>query len=129
MARIAKSVTGIELSKEMVERGYENAKHNDIDNVEFYASDLFESNKEGVWLNKKYTKALIDPPRSGAKEILPRLAKMGINHLVYISCNPATLARDTKTLVHECGYKLKAAGILDMFPQTKHVESIAVFRK
>ncbi|MEO1939098.1 MAG: 23S rRNA (uracil(1939)-C(5))-methyltransferase, partial [Candidatus Thioglobus sp.] len=77
---------------------------------------------------KNYNKALIDPARSGAIEMVALLPKLGIERLVYVSCNPATLARDTARLL-ELGYKLQTAGVMDMFPQTAHVESIALFTK
>jgi 23S rRNA (uracil1939-C5)-methyltransferase len=72
---------------------------------------------------------LIDPPRDGAAEVIKSLAEDGPRRIVYVSCSPATLARDAGVLVHEKGYALKAAGVVNMFPHTAHVESIALFEK
>jgi 23S rRNA (uracil1939-C5)-methyltransferase len=82
-----------------------------------------------AWLSETYDKILLDPPRLGAKEIIPKLAKLGAKRIVYVSCHPGTLARDAGELVHTLGYKLTNAGVMDMFPHTAHVESIAVFVK
>ncbi|MCC9002703.1 MAG: hypothetical protein LM549_08790 [Candidatus Competibacter sp.] len=78
------------------------------------------------WSQRQYDKILIDPPRSGALELMPRLVALGAQRVVYVSCHPATLARDVGELVHRYGFRLMAAGIVDMFPHTAHVESIAV---
>jgi len=127
IATKAKSVVGVEGSEEMVSRGKENALHNNINNASFYAQDLSADAFDSAWFDQPYDKLLIDPPRSGAQEIICALAPLRIPLIVYISCNPATLARDTEILTSQFGYKLKSAGILDMFPQTAHVESMAVF--
>jgi 23S rRNA (uracil1939-C5)-methyltransferase len=98
-------------------------------NADFYKADLFKEVAGFEWFRgKKYNKALIDPARSGAIEIVELLPKLGVERLVYVSCNPATLARDSAKLI-EIGYKLESAGVMDMFPQTAHVESIALFTK
>ncbi|MCC5793049.1 MAG: 23S rRNA (uracil(1939)-C(5))-methyltransferase RlmD [Legionellaceae bacterium] len=129
LARFSQSVIGIEGSAMMVERARMNARHNQIENVEFYHQDLFK--EEG--LSKKQlasaNKLLIDPPRSGALEVVKQLAGMNIERIVYVSCNPATLARDAGILVNEQGYRLTQAGVMDMFPHTVHVESMALFEK
>ena len=129
IARYAKRVVGIEGDSGLIERAKHNAVINQIDNVEFYKADLFKEVEGFSWFRgKKYNKALIDPARSGAIEIVKLLPKLGVERLVYVSCNPNTLARDTAELI-QIGYKLETAGVMDMFPQTAHVESIALFTK
>ena len=125
-ARRAKKVVGVEGSQEMVLRGSENASFNGLENVEFHAADLFKPIESKDWATAQYSKIILDPPRSGAIEIIPEIAKFGAKIIVYVSCNPATLARDTAELI-SAGYKLRATGVMDMFPHTTHVESMAVF--
>ncbi|MBV8801498.1 MAG: 23S rRNA (uracil(1939)-C(5))-methyltransferase RlmD, partial [Gammaproteobacteria bacterium] len=129
IARFAASVTGIEGNEDMVQRAKENATHNTISNTEFYAANLMEPLESASWLQKKYDKILLDPPRTGAKEIIPFLPALLAKKIVYVSCNPATLARDAKELVHTYGYKLKKTGVINMFPHTSHIEAIALFEK
>lgn len=129
IARHAAHVTGIEGSTEMVARATANAQHNHIENVAFYTENLFEPNKNSPWLQKQYNKVLLDPPRAGAKEMLPYFSQFGARKIVYVSCNPATLARDAGELVHQHGYRLQLAGIMNMFPHTAHIEAMAVFAK
>jgi len=129
IARHAKSVVGVEGDAGLIERAKENAKQNGINNADFYKADLFEEVEGFEWFRgRTYNKALIDPARTGAIEIVELLPKLGVERLVYVSCNPATLARDTAKLI-ELGYQLERAGVMDMFPQTAHVESIALFVK
>jgi 23S rRNA (uracil1939-C5)-methyltransferase len=128
ISRVAKQVIGIEGSTQMVERGYMNAQRNQINNVEFYAADLSHPLPEAAWVQSRYDKILLDPARSGAQEILQYIPNWQPDIIVYVSCNPATLARDAGILVN-LGYHFISAGIIDMFPQTNHVESIAVFKK
>jgi len=129
MATIAAHVTGIEGSTAMVDRGYENAKLNNITNVEFVAADLFQDQSTTAWAAQPYTKILLDPPRTGAAEILPLIARMKPEMILYVSCNPATLARDSGILTKDYGYNLEHIGIMDMFPHTMHVESMALFTR
>jgi 23S rRNA (uracil1939-C5)-methyltransferase len=119
-------VTGVEGSQEMVQRGSENAALNRLENLAFYASDLSAALNTQAWAKERYTKILLDPPRSGAQEIVQQIASFGAQKIVYISCNPATLARDAAILVKQ-GYRMTKAGVMDMFPHTGHVESIAEF--
>ncbi|HVY53717.1 MAG TPA: 23S rRNA (uracil(1939)-C(5))-methyltransferase RlmD, partial [Gammaproteobacteria bacterium] len=129
LSRSAKKVTGIEGSEIMVERGYENAAHNAITNIEFYAANLFELPVKADWYNQTYQKILIDPPRTGAREIVEQISRFNAKRIVYVSCNPATLARDANILVETQGYKLQKAGVMNMFPHTSHIEAMAVFEK
>ncbi|MFU8797790.1 MAG: 23S rRNA (uracil(1939)-C(5))-methyltransferase RlmD [Gammaproteobacteria bacterium] len=126
LALYSATVTGIEGDIAMVERAYENARHNNIYNSEFYAANLQQPLHNDPWAHQQFDQILLDPPRTGAFEIIPSLPAMGARRIVYVSCNPATLARDAKLLV-ELGYRLTHAGIMDMFPHTSHVESVAVF--
>ena len=126
LARSGASVVGVEGSEAMVKRGAENAAHNNLDNVEFYAADLTQDMTQQPWAQQGFDKILIDPPRSGALEMVQIMTQWRPKKIVYVSCNPATLARDAGELKMQ-GYKLTEAGILDMFPHTTHVESIAVF--
>jgi 23S rRNA (uracil1939-C5)-methyltransferase len=125
LARHAKEVIGVEGEHSSVKRAKENALYNKISNVSFYTANLAEENFSAPWLKQKFSKILLDPPRTGAKEIIKLIANLGATKIVYVSCNPATLARDLKELIAE-GYVLKKTGVLDMFPHTSHVESIAV---
>lgn len=127
IARHAKTVVGIEGGDEMVQRAAENAAHNGITNTTYFAANLMEPKESAPWMKTKYDKVLLDPPRAGAKEILPFLSKCGASKIVYVSCNPATLARDAGELVHQYGYRLTHAGIMNMFPHTSHIEAMAVF--
>lgn len=127
MARQAAHVCGIEGAADMVMRARENARRNSTDNIEFHVADLFKPTPEAAWLQQAVDKVLLDPPRAGAQEILPVIARLSPKRIVYISCNPATLARDAGILVHGHGYRFTRAGAMDMFPHTAHVESMAVF--
>ncbi len=129
LATRAAYVTGVEGSEALVQRARGNALRNDLHNLEFHVANLYEALDHASWLQRKYHKALIDPPRSGAQEVLPLLPRLGVQRLVYVSCYPGTLARDAGLLLHEYGYRLRAAGVMDMFPHTAHVESMAVFEK
>jgi 23S rRNA (uracil1939-C5)-methyltransferase len=129
MARLAHHVTGVEGSKASVERARHNALLNGIGNVDFHVADLALPQDRADWMQRRYDKILLDPSRAGAFEILQYLKNWQPSRVVYVSCNPSTLARDAGYLVNERGYRLVAAGIMDMFPHTSHVESLAVFEK
>lgn len=128
LAKVAKNVIGVEGSEAMVERGGMNAKHNGLDNVEFYATNLQDDFTAEEWAQQGFNKVLIDPPRSGALDVVQNITRFNPERIVYVSCNPATLARDAGEL-KEKGYKLVKAGVMDMFPNTSHTESIALFKK
>ena len=127
ISRYVNEVVGIEGDRGLVERAKANAEANDITNASFYKADLFEDVSGFEWFRgRNYNKALIDPARTGAIEIVELLPKLKVERVVYVSCNPATLARDTARLI-DLGFSLESAGVMDMFPQTAHVESIALF--
>lgn len=132
IARNAAHVTGVEGDLVMVKRARQTAIANGIENTDYFACNLMATElelKSEPWLKQQYDCVLLDPPRSGAKEIIEHFSQLKAKRIVYVSCHPATLARDAGELVHTHGYKLLGAGVMDMFPQTAHVESIAVFEK
>jgi 23S rRNA (uracil1939-C5)-methyltransferase len=131
LARMAAQVIGVEGEQTMVERARAAAHANGIMNTDYHVCNLMgDKLQHEPWLKKnRYDKILLDPPRAGAKEIIAHFGKLNAGRIVYVSCDPATLARDTYELVHEHGYRLVGAGVMDMFPHTSHVESIAVFEK
>ena len=129
IARHCEQVVGVEGSAGLVERACANAGRNGISNAGFFTADLYGELPAEPWMQRRFDKALLDPPRSGALQVLPMLPKMGIKRIVYVSCYPGTLARDAGELVTKHGYRLVSAGVMDMFPHTAHVESIALFEK
>jgi 23S rRNA (uracil1939-C5)-methyltransferase len=129
IARQCQQVTGVEGCQRMVERANANARLNQIDNVDFHAADLTQPFERTTWWPGQYNKLLLDPPRSGALEIIQQLAQHPFERIVYVSCNPATLARDLNELVHRQHYRLVATGVMDMFPHTAHVEAIALLTR
>ncbi|MHB0852447.1 23S rRNA (uracil(1939)-C(5))-methyltransferase RlmD [Stutzerimonas nitrititolerans] len=128
LARAGAQVTGVEGVEEMVERARTNAVHNGLENAHFYRADLSKPLAEAGWACEGFHAVLLDPPRDGAWEVVRQMATLGAERIVYVSCNPATLARDAAELVRQ-GYRLKRAGMLDMFPQTAHVEAMALFER
>jgi 23S rRNA (uracil1939-C5)-methyltransferase len=127
-ARYAHTVYGIEGDAGLVARATANAQRHDLKNVQFECADLYApSDQQAAWRIGHFNKVLLDPPRSGAWEIIPHLTSSGVERIVYVSCYPSTLARDAERLVHDCGYQLQSVGVFDMFPHTAHVESMAVF--
>ncbi len=129
IATRAGEVVGIEGDAELVRKAGDNAKSNGVNNAVFHVADLGEDPGSAPWLKHHYDKILVDPPRSGAEFILPHIAASGAGRVVYVSCHPASLARDAGSLVHQFGFRLLGAGVMDMFPHTGHVESIALFER
>ena len=129
LARRAGKVLGVEGEAMLVKAASDNAALNGIDNAVFRQADLSKIDGSEAWLREGWDLMLLDPARSGAQEIVDRVEKIAPRRIVYVSCHPGTLARDAGTLVNEKGYRCEAAGIIDMFPHTAHVESIAVFNK
>ena len=128
IARLGARVTGFEGSQALVRRAQENAKHNGLESLaSFVFGNLFDVTEESLAQMGRFDKYLIDPPRDGAVELVKAIGDNGPKRIVYVSCNPSTLARDAAVLVHTRGYALKGAGIVNMFPHTAHVESLAVF--
>jgi 23S rRNA (uracil1939-C5)-methyltransferase len=129
IAKQVASVVGVEGVQKMVDRATQNALSNSISNANFFQADLSaEHLTKQPWNNAGFTKVLLDPARAGAFETIPFIISLKPSHIVYVSCDPVTLARDSQLLL-EKGYKLDKLGLLDMFPQTCHVESMALFVK
>jgi 23S rRNA (uracil1939-C5)-methyltransferase len=137
LARISKEVVGIEGSEVLTTRALANAEENGVaGHTSFACRNLFEVTADDIRALGHFDKFLIDPPREGALAVSKALAEIAQSgegplprRIVYVSCNPSTLARDAGLLVHEAGYRLKGAGVVNMFPHTSHVESIALFER
>ena len=127
LAKYSKQVTAIEGDEGLIARARHNAALNNISNVDFYPVDLAAAEIHAGFIRQDFQKVLLDPPRTGADQLLRQLPLRSVERLVYVSCNPATLARDAGILVHERGFRLRQAGVMDMFPHTTHVESIVLF--
>lgn len=130
IARSGARVLGIEGSAELVRRANENAAANGLEErVEYAVADLFAATPETLDALGHFDRMLIDPPREGAAALINAIGERGPGRIVYVSCNPATLARDAAILVNRKTYRLKGAGVINMFPNTSHVESIAMFAR
>ncbi|MGO9947424.1 MAG: methyltransferase domain-containing protein [Steroidobacteraceae bacterium] len=127
LARRALSVVGVEGDATLVAKARANAVRNGIGNAQLAVENLFEPDTFGAWASARYDLVLLDPPRAGASALLATMAQWRPRRVVYISCHPGSLARDAGTLVHAQGFRLTDAGVMDMFPHTTHIESIAVF--
>jgi len=130
LAKRVREIVGVEGDEALVRHARDNAVKNGLNNATFELADLTKTElKDYPWAKSGFNKILLDPPRSGAFEVLHQLAALGAERLVYVSCNPSTLARDAGELVNNHAYTLVSTGVMDMFPHTTHVESIALFVK
>ena len=129
LARRAGHVLGVEGEVALVSRAKANAELNRITNVEFVSADLYRESSVATWNTFHANKLLLDPPRGGSMEAIKSLVEPLPSRIVYVSCYPATLARDSEYLVQTLGYRFAAAGVMDMFPQTSHVETMALFTR
>jgi len=127
LARRAAAVTGVEGERGLVARATANAKSNNVQNASFHAADLAADQRDTPWARMDHELVLLDPPRSGAAAVLEYLPRRATRRVVYVSCHPGSLARDAGVLVEDHGFRLTSAGVMDMFPHTAHVESIALF--
>lgn len=127
LARHCRRVHGVEGEAGLVARARDNAADNDVDNAVFHVADLTDVPDRPAWLEDAPDKVLLDPPRSGARFVLNRFARVRPRRIVYVSCHPGTMARDAGFLVNELGYRFTACGAADMFPHTAHVETFAIF--
>lgn len=126
IAKYCDQIVGVEGSQDAILQAQENALKNAIFNALFYMNDLSKSLDHCKWVDAQYDKILLDPPRAGAAEIIPYFKIWKPQRIVYISCNPITLARDAAHLL-QLGYRLEKAGVMDMFPHTEHIEAMALF--
>jgi 23S rRNA (uracil1939-C5)-methyltransferase len=129
LARRSKEVLGVEGDAMLVSSARHNAALNDLENASFRTADLSKIDGSESWIQEDWDRVLVDPARSGAAEVVQHMHVIGAQRIVYVSCHPGTLARDAGTLVNDLGFRLESAGIIDMFPHTAHVESIAVFSR
>ena len=129
LGRRCGEVLGVDGEPALVSRGAANAERNALDNVSFRRADLSAIDGTESWLREPWDRVLLDPARSGAAAVVQHMRRIDPERIVYVSCHPATLARDAEILVREQAYTLESAGIVDMFPHTAHVESIAIFSK
>ncbi|MCK9365843.1 MAG: 23S rRNA (uracil(1939)-C(5))-methyltransferase RlmD [Metallibacterium scheffleri] len=129
IARRAAVVAGVEGDAGLVARAAGNATRNALGNARFHTANLFADQRQAPWAREAWDKILLDPPRAGAAELLDYLPGASVRRVVYVSCHPGSLARDAGTLVQRHGFRLTAAGVMDMFPHTAHVESIALFER
>ncbi len=127
LAQNVAEVTAVEGDAALVRRAEANAARNGIGNARFHVTNLMTEDLREGWAQERYDLVLLDPPRAGAREVLPVAVHSRPRRIVYVSCHAGTFARDAGILVHQLGYRLVAAGIMDMFPHTSHVESIALF--
>jgi 23S rRNA (uracil1939-C5)-methyltransferase len=128
MAKNCRQVIGIEGDQAMVERARASAVNGKVDNTDYHVADLTQPDTDFPWMRQRYDKILLDPPRSGALEIVQLIGCFNATRIVYVSCQPSSLVRDAAIICAQ-GYSMTHLGIMDMFPQTAHVESMAVFER
>jgi 23S rRNA (uracil1939-C5)-methyltransferase len=129
LARRCGRVVAVDGDAGLIERARRNATRNEVRNAEFHVTDLTLSRQPRPWAAGGFDGVLLDPPRAGAREALPLVNESGARRVVYISCHTGSLSRDAGILVQDYGFELTAAGVMDMFPHTAHVESLAVFER
>ena len=127
LASLGARVTSIDIHADFLSAAEGRLEDCGLDNVEFFSADLAVDCRDQSWAGRAYDKLLLDPPRSGAAGVLDVIGNIHPRRIVYVSCHPGSLARDAGVLVNERGYSLVSAGVMDMFPHTAHVESIALF--
>jgi len=127
LAQRAASVVGVEGVNALVEKGQQNARHNTLENVTFFHENLEEDVTQQPWAKHGFDKILLDPARAGASGVMQHIIKLAPKRVVYVSCNPATLARDSEALL-SAGYQIQRLAMLDMFPHTGHLESMVLFQ-
>ena len=128
LATRAAHVVGVEGVPALVEKGRENAARNGLSNVTFFHENLEEDVTRQAWAKHGFDKVLLDPARAGAPGVMPHIIKLAPRRVLYVSCNPATLARDSETLL-QAGYQIQRLAMLDMFPHTGHLESMVLFER
>lgn len=128
LATRAASVVGVEGVPALVEKGRENARENGLANVTFYHENLEDDVTKQPWAKNGFDKVLLDPARAGAAGVMQQIIKLEPIRVVYVSCNPATLARDSEALIN-AGYTIARLAMLDMFPHTGHLESMVLFER
>ena len=129
LARRAADVVGVEGEAGLVARAQGNAAHNGLAQARFHVADLFQDQRHAPWAQAPWDLIVLDPPRAGAAELLAYLPTPATTRVLYVSCHPGSLARDAAILVQRHGFRLAAAGVMDMFPHTAHVESMALFER
>ena len=128
LARRCAQVTGVEVDEAMLRRARVAALANDIENTEYFSADLFLPDPDADWMRQQYDRILLDPPRSGAQEIAQLIGRFKAERIVYVSCQPSSLVRDAAIICAQ-GYRMSQLGVMDMFPQTAHVEAMALFER
>ncbi|MGB0860506.1 MAG: 23S rRNA (uracil(1939)-C(5))-methyltransferase RlmD, partial [Pseudoalteromonas spongiae] len=128
LATQSNSVVGVEGVASAIELAKRNAAHNQLNNIDFYCQDLTENIKSQDWFNREYSVLLLDPSRMGAFDILTQLKLKRFSRILYVACDPVTMARDSKLLIN-AGFKVSKISLMNMFPNTSHIETMALFEK